>query len=193
MSLLSRLFRKAPSVSPGPASAPPGSPSARADDALAKPSAADRAAAAAAEEKALQAAIDARDVPAVARLVVAGSSTKVRQAAAHAIEDLDVRLQLIRDVRGGNDKAVYKVLTGKRDLLLDQARKLEELRARIKAVSEDLERHSQRAHDALSSATLDELERRWERVAAQADPDLRVRVQQWIDRSRETVAEHLRQ
>ncbi|MDE0853162.1 MAG: hypothetical protein OSA97_01910, partial [Nevskia sp.] len=66
---------------------------------------------------------------AVARLVVAGASTKVRQAAAEAIEDPDLLRQLIRDVRGGNDKNVYKVLTSKRDALLDQARKLEQLRA----------------------------------------------------------------
>src|SRR5205085_10712501 len=61
------------------------------------------------------------------------------------------------------------------------------------AASEALECHSQRSYDAWYSATLDQFERRWEAVAAQADPDLRGRVQQWIDRSRETVAEHVRQ
>jgi hypothetical protein len=181
MSLFSRLFRKAPSLSPVPAPAPP------------KPSAAIRALAATAEEKALQQAIDARDVQAVARLVVAGTSTKVRQAAAEAIEDPDVLRQLIRDVRGGNDKSVYKVLTSKRDVLLEQARKLAQLQAEIHVVSSALERHSQRSFDALSSPRLDEFESRWEAVAAQADPELRDRVQQWIDRSRETIAEPLRQ
>src|SRR5437763_14712100 len=115
MSFLSRLFRKAPSLSPVPPSAPQLVPS--------KPSAADRALAAAAEESTLQAAIDARDVQAVARLVVAGTSTKVRQTAAHAIEDPDVLSQLIREVRGGNDKSVYKILTSKRDALVEQTRK----------------------------------------------------------------------
>lgn len=183
MSFLSRLFRKAPSQSPVPAP----------HNDLSKPSAADRAQAAAAEERALQSAIDARDVQAVARLVVAGTSTKVRQAAAHAIEDPEVLRQLIRDVRGGSDKGVYKILTSKRDGLLEQSRKLEQLRAEISAASEALERHSQRSHDALFSAKLDQLAHRWEAVAAHADPDLRSRVQQWIDRSRETIAEHLRQ
>jgi hypothetical protein len=144
----------------------------------------------------LQSAIDARDVQAVARLVVAGVSTKVRRAAAEAIEDPDVLRQLIRDVRGGNDKSVYKVLTSKRDALLEQTRKLEQLRAEIDAVSTALERHSQRSLDALYSTRLDEFESRWNAVAAQAaqvDPELRGRVQQWIARSRETIAEPLRQ
>lgn len=130
---------------------------------------------------------------AVARLVVAGASTKVRQAAAEAIEDPDLLRQLIRDVRGGNDKNVYKVLTSKRDALLDQARKLEQLRAEISGASAALERHSQRAYDALFSQRLDQFESRWNAVAEQADAELRGRAQQWIERSRRTVSEHLRQ
>ena len=141
----------------------------------------------------MQAAIDARDVQAVARLVVAGASTKVRQAAANAIEDPDVLRQLIREVRGGNDKNVYKVLTSKRDILLEQARKLEQLRTEINEASGAIERHSQRSYDASFSSRLDQLESRWKAVAEQADLELRGRVQHWVDRSRETIAEHLLQ
>ncbi len=141
----------------------------------------------------MQSAIDAGEVQAVARLVVAGTSTKVRQAAAHAIEDPDVLRQLIRDVRGGNDKSVYKVLTSKRDVLLEQTRKLEQLRAEIDAASSALERHSERMYDASYSQRLDQCERRWNAVAAQADPELRERVQQWLARAREIIAEHARQ
>ncbi|MGH8460640.1 MAG: DUF349 domain-containing protein [Stenotrophobium sp.] len=183
MSLFSRLFRKAPPLSPVPASTLQAAASDKADKALV----------AAAEESALQAAIDARDVQAVARLVVAATSTKVRQTAAQAIEDPDILRQLIRDVRGGNDKSVYKILTSKRDLLLDQTRKLEHLRAEINAAAGDLERHSHRAYDALYSPRLDQFVRRWDAVAAQADPELLGRAQQWIDHSRETISEHLRQ
>lgn len=182
MSLFSRLFRKAPSASPvpAPAATPP------------KTSAADRAAAAAAEQGALQSAIDARDVAAVARLVVAGTSSKIRQAAAEAIDDPVVLRQLIREVRGGNDKNVYKVLTAKRDAQLEQARKQEQLQAEIEAASAELERHSQRTYDARYSARLDQYERRWQAVAAQTDAALRDRVQLWIDRAREIVAETVR-
>ncbi|MDP3858589.1 MAG: DUF349 domain-containing protein [Stagnimonas sp.] len=193
MSLFSRFFRKAPSLSPVPSSASPLAPAGKAGKAVPQPRAVDRALAALAEEKALQTAIDARDVQAVARLVVAGTSTRVRQAAAQAIEDPDVLRQLIRDVRGGNDKNVYKVLTLKRDAQLEQTRRLEQLQAEINAASAAIERHSQRAYDASYRSQLDQLETRWGAVAEQADPALRGRVQQWIARARETLAEHLRQ
>lgn len=191
MSLFTRLFRKVPS--PSPASAPQAAPSQKAGQALPKPGAADRALAAAAEEAALRSAIDARDTQAVARLVVEGASTKVRQAAAEAIEDPEVLRQLIRDVRGGNDKSVYKILTSKRDVLLEQARKLEQVQAGINSASAALQRHSQRPYDAMYAPRLDVFESDWKAVAEQADPELRDQVQQWIDRSRQTVAEHLRQ
>ncbi len=193
MSLFSRLFRKIPSPSSTPASPSRPAPSEKAAKSPAKPGAAERALAADAEEKALQAAVEARDVQAVARLVVAGTSTRVRQAAAEAIEDPDVLRQLIREVRGGKDNNVYKILTAKRDVLLEQARKQEQLQAEIAAASASLERHSQRSYDVLYSLRLEQFEGRWNAVAAQADPELRGRVQQWIDLSRETVAAQQRQ
>lgn len=186
MSFFSRLFRKASLPTAVTVSAPSASTAATS---LAKPSAADRALTAAAEERALQTAIDSRDIQAVAQLVVSGASTKIRQAAAHAVEDADVLRQLIREVRGGNDKSVYKVLTAKRDLLVAQARQLETSRAEISAAAAALEHHSQRGYDDSYSATLDQLCTRWEAAAAEADPDLRGSVQNWIDRARETVAE----
>jgi hypothetical protein len=187
MSFFLRLLRKAP------ASAPQQASHAKAANALTKPGPAERALAAAAEERTLQAAIDAGDAQTVARLVVAGTSTKVRQSAAHAIEDLDQLRQLIRDVRGGNDKSVYKVLTSKRDQLIEHSRKLAQLQAETTAASAALERHSQAPYNASYSATLDQLETRWQAVAAEAEPDLQGSVQQWVNRSRETIAEHLRQ
>ena len=191
MSFFSRLFRKAPSSSPVPTSRP--APSPKADPAAPKPGAAERAQAAAAEEQALQAAIAAGDFQAVARLVVSGTSTKLRQAAAHAIDDPDLLRQLIRDVRGGNDKSVYKVLTSKRDQQIEQARKLEQLRADIDAAARALDRHSQRDYDASYRSELEYLEARWEAVAEQADAELRDKVQQSRQRAREIIAGHERQ
>lgn len=188
MSLFSRLFRKAPALSPAPSSATPERPVA-----VPKPGVAERALATAAEEKSLQSAIETRDFEAVARLVVAGSSTKVRQAAAQAIEDPEQLRQLIREVRGGNDKSVYRILTTKRDTLVAEARQQEQLQAEIDAASEALERHSRSAHDSAYRPRLDQFESRWDAVAAQASPELRGRVEAWIDQARSTIAEHQRQ
>ncbi len=190
MSLFSRFFRKTTPPSPSAAASP--APSKSADKTQPRPDAAERARAAAAEEAALQSAIDAGDTQAVARLVVAGTSTQVRQKAAQAIDDLELLRKLIRDVRGGNDNKVYKLLTAKRDALLEQARAAEQLQAEILAASAALQRHSLRAYDALFAARLEQVEERWQAVAAQADAALRDQAQHWLALARETLATHLR-
>lgn len=180
MSLLSRWFRKAPTPSPAPASAP------------SAPSAEDRARAAAAEQQALQYALQAGDVQALARLAVVGTTTTLRQAAAQAIDEPEVLRELIREVRGGKDKQVYKILTAKRDAQLEQARQQEALQAEIEAALADLEQHGQRAHDVFYAERLDQLARRWQAVAEQADAEQRSRALIAIDRARETADAHLR-
>src|SRR3984893_14286361 len=195
MSLFARFFRKAPPTSP------PVPPSVSQDRlsqnagpvASRQARAPDRTQVAASEEETLKAAIDGHDGPTIARLVIEGTSTKVRQMAARAVEDPVMLRQLIRDVRGGNDKSVYKILTSKRDVLLEQERKLEQLQAEIGAVSAALERHSQRTFDPLFTPTLEQLQNRWKVVAADADPGVGQKVQQAIDRAREGIAQHLRQ
>jgi hypothetical protein len=145
------------------------------------------------EERELEAAIAARDTAAIGRFVLQGSSTKVRQQAAQAVDDLEQLRQLIKDVRGGNDKSVYKILTGKRDVLLAQAREAEALHAEISAAVTGLERHSQRPYDPVFTPALEQLQLRWNSVAAKAGPDLQQKAQQAIDRAREVIAQHLRQ
>src|SRR5882724_2680047 len=126
MSLFSRFFRKAP---------PPSAPSLPREPLTGNGAAApsvlqsvpDRTRLVATEEETLKAAIESHDGPTIARLVIEGTSTRIRQQAAHAIDDPATLRQLIRDARGGNDKSVYKILTSKRDVLLEQTRKLEHL------------------------------------------------------------------
>lgn len=180
MSLFSRWFRKAPSPLPVTASAPPG------------PSAEERAQAAAAEQQALQAALQTGDVQALARLAVVGTTTTLRQAAAQAIDEPELLRELIREVRGGKDKQVYKILTAKRDAQLEQARQREALQAEIEAALAELEQHSQRAYDVFYAERLDQVARRWQAVAEQADAEQRGRARIAIDRARETADEHLR-
>lgn len=180
MSLFSRWFRKAPPPLPVTASAPPG------------PSAEERAKTAAAEQQALQAALETGDVAALARLAVVGTTTLLRQAAAQAIDDPEVLRELIREVRGGKDKNVYRILTAKRDAQLEQARQREALRAEIEAALAELEHHSQRAYDGTFAERLDQVARRWQAVAEQAETEQRSRAQLAIERARGTADIHLR-
>ena len=188
MSLFSRLFGKAPLPSP-----PPEKPPETAAAPSPAPPAPDRALVTAQEERDLQAALDAGDLQTIGRLVLGGASTKIRQQAAQAVEDPAQLRQLIKDVRGGNDKSVYKILTAKRDAQLAQARQLEQLHAEITAAAAALERHSHRPYDALFTPTLEQLQVRWQGVAAQAEPSLQQSTQDAIDRGRELIAQHLRQ
>ena len=189
MSLFSRLFRKAPPPSLPPEKVPERIPPV----ARPEPSAADRARVSAQEERDLEAAIAAGDAATVCRLVIQGSSTKVRQRAAQAVEDPVQLRQLIKDARGGNDKSVYKILTGKREVLQAQARESEALQAEISAAAAALERHSHRSYDPVFTPTLEQLQVRWNAVVAQAEPDLKQKVQLAVDRAREVIAQHLRQ
>ena len=186
MSLFTR-FKKAPS--PAAPEKPPEPIAAKAP----VPGAPDPAVLAAQEEEALKTAIAAGDTQAVARLVIEGSSTKLRQQAAEAIDDPAQIRQLIRDARGGKDKSVYKILTRKRDVLLAQEREVEHLHAEVNAVSAAMERHSHRHFDPLFTPTLEQLELRWKAVAAHAEPEIAQTTQQSIDRAREVIAQHLRQ
>lgn len=186
MSLFSR-FRKTP---------PPSAPAESRENLPPRPAApiAPEAALLAAQEEArLTAAIAAADTQTVAALVIEGASTKLRQRAAEAIDDPAQIRQLLRDARGGKDKSVYKILTRKRDALLAQEREVQHLHAEISAVSAAIERHSHRPYDPLFTPALEQLESRWKAVAAQAEPDIAAQTQQAIDRSREAIAQHLRQ
>jgi len=188
MSLFSR-FRKAPPVTI------PAQPSQSSQNMPTKPestAASEAASLAAREEQRLTAAIAARDEDTIGRLVIEGTSTKIRQRAAEAVEDPARIRQLLRDA-GGKDKAVYKILARKRDALLAQEREAQQVQAEINAVSAAIERHSHRPYDALFTPALEQLESRWKAVAAQASPEVARATQAAIDRARETIAEHLRQ
>ncbi len=181
MSFFSR-FRKAP---PATAAKPP--------ERAAAPPPPEPALLAAQEEEKLRAAIAAGDFRTVATFVTEGTSTRIRQLAAEAIDEPEQIRKLIRVARGGNDKNVYKILTRKRDALLAREREIEQQQAQIASLSADIERHSRRPHDALFMPTLEQLESRWSAVAAGAEPAIAEATQHAIDRAREVIAQHLRQ
>lgn len=186
MSLLSRFRKASPSEAPAaPQENMPTKP--------AVPTMPEAPLVAAQEEERLTAAIAAGDVETVAKLVIEGATTKIRQQAAEAIEDPAQIRQLLHDSRGGKDKSVYKILTRKRDALLAQERGVQHLHEEVSAAAAAIERHSHRHFDPLFTPTLEQLEVRWQAVAAHAEPGAAQATQQAIDRAREVIAQHLRQ
>ena len=168
----------------------PVEPADRTDPTDHEPNGPDRAALAEQELEALRTAIATRDFVAVAQFVVTGSSTKIRQLAAQSIEDPAQLRQLIRTVRGGNDKSAYKILASKRDALLEQTRQREQRQAEISALSTALERHSYRPFDPLFEPTLEQLENRWQGVAAGVEANVLQQVQRALERARAVITGH---
>ncbi|HET7202538.1 MAG TPA: DUF349 domain-containing protein [Steroidobacteraceae bacterium] len=185
MSFFSRLFRKrAPTPSTErvrtTAEAPPAAPR--------RP---DAAALARAEEARVSEAIAAGDAAAVARWVLEGSSTRVRQAAARAITDPGQLGELIRAARG-KDKNVYRILTGKRDELHAAERAARRREDEVAEAGAAIARHAERNFDAAYANALARLEARWTAVAPEASEELRREVERNLERSREVIEAHRR-
>jgi hypothetical protein len=181
MSLLTRLFGKAaPRVDEAP-SAPP--PAAIRPVPPPKPARPD-------DEQVLKSALAARDSAVVARLVIEGASTRVRQQAAQAIEEPELLRRLLRDTRGGKDKNVYRILREKCDVLLAQEREAREIQEAIEARCASLERHSKRHYDELFAPTLDVFEADWKTLEPRATDRTIARAHHALARGREVIALH---
>jgi hypothetical protein len=128
----------------------------------------------------------------LASLVVESPSSRVRQAAAAAIDDPAWLHDLLPRVRG-RDKTVYKLIRQKCDALIAAQRKADDVARETAAVCASLERHGARSHDPLYAATLEALTTRWRALPAGTDPLLQERGEQALQRCLEVVAAHERE
>ena len=183
MSLLSRLFGRSPPA----AVAPPVSEPVAATGA---PPPADVAARAQDEEASLSQAIAAGDMATIGKWVLEGSSTRIRQMAARSVTDPDQLRELIPATRHGKDKNVHRILTSRRDELLAEVRRSQQLQADLDESAAAIARHSERPYDASYPTILERLETRWSTLASQAKPDLQSEVAQYLQRAHEVVAHH---
>ncbi len=144
------------------------------------------------EEASLAQALAAADMAAVGRWVLEGSSTRVRQTAAAAIEDMDQLHELIRATRHGKDKAVYRILTSKRDERLAEVRRAEQQQADLELVAAAIARHARLPHSSTYAATLAQLEARWHALEPHARGDLQAEVTAQLATAQQVIQEHLR-
>ena len=183
MSLLSRLFGRSPPADVAP---PVSEPVA----ATGAPPPADVAARAQDEEASLSQAIADGDMATIGKWVLEGSSTRIRQMAARSVTDPDQLRELIPATRHGKDKNVHRILTSRRDELLAEVRRSQQLQADLDESAAAIARHSERPYDASYPTTLERLETRWSTLASQAKPDLQSEVAQYLQRAHEVVAHH---
>lgn len=140
----------------------------------------------------IQALASIDDPQRVAKLVIEGSSSRLRQLAAQRIEDPKELKQLLKQVRG-KDNGVYKIIKQKCDALRAEEQRIKQIESDVEAACASLDRHSRRPHDALYLPTFETLEARWRTLEAQAPPQVRERAALAIDLCREVIAGHLRQ
>jgi Domain of Unknown Function (DUF349) len=128
----------------------------------------------------------------IGRLVVDGSSSRLRQLAAETVQDPEQIRELLARVRG-KDNTVYKILKHKRDAQNAQLRQAAEMASEADVVCALLERHSQRPYDAQYPQIAEQLTTRWLAVAAQPDADCAERVARASDRCRAVIADYQQQ
>lgn len=138
----------------------------------------------------LQQTVATCDVASLAKLASEGTSSKLRQLAAEAIEDPVYLKQVLKDARS-KDKNVYRIVKAKCDALHAQEKAAEETQIAIHALCLALERHIHHPFDNLFAPSLEHLNLQWNALANQAPAAIKVRAEQAIDRCREIITEHL--
>jgi Domain of Unknown Function (DUF349) len=128
----------------------------------------------------------------VAALVIEGSSSRIRQAAAQSIEDPAELKRLLKQIRG-KDKSVYKIIKQKCDALRAEEQRIAQIESDVEALCASLDRHSHRVYDPLYAASLRQFEAQWTLLEAQARPQARERVIPAIERCREVIDAHAQQ
>ena len=180
MKLLSRLFRTAPAPPPPPAAAPPPVEPAPAVDPTE-------------HEQLLGTIASGSMAPAeLVRVAVEGPTSRVRQAAAAAIEDPALWYELLPRLRG-RDKAAYKLIKQRTDALLAEQRNADQAALEAAALCASIARHSTRTHDALYGATLSLLTERWRALPVTPDAGVRQRAETALERCLENIAAHDRE
>ena len=95
-----------------------------------------------------QALASVQDPQLLERLVLEGSSLRLRQQAARRVEGREELNRLLRRLQG-KDKTVYRILKDKRDALRAEARQATERDGEIRAVCASLESLAAHPHDPL--------------------------------------------
>jgi hypothetical protein len=124
----------------------------------------------------------------LARLACESSSSRVRQAAAAAIEDPVQLRDLLQRVRG-KDKAAYRIVKQKCDAIAAEKKKAEDFAREADALGAALERLTKRIPDPLYAASLEVLTAQWAALPMRPDPDVEQRGLAAIEGCRTVIAE----
>jgi len=131
------------------------------------------------------------DPRALSRLVTEGSTSRVRQAAAHIIDDPEELKQLLKQTRD-KDKSTYRIIKQKCDALQAEELRVAQIESDVAALCASLEQHAVAGADESYRACFERHEARWRLLEPQAPADFRQRADAAIVRCRQVIAEHAR-
>lgn len=131
------------------------------------------------------------DPQSLARLVLEGAPSRLRQLAAQRIDDPAVLNALLKQMRN-KDKSVYRIIKHKCDDLRAQERSEARIDSDAEAACASLERHAHRVHDPIYEPTFRHFHARWLALEDRAAPEIQDRARFAIDRCRDIMAAHAR-
>jgi hypothetical protein len=132
-----------------------------------------------------------QDPKQIARLILEGASSRLRQIAAEQVHDPEQLKSLLQQVRN-KDKSVYKILKQTLDARNAEERKAQEIEQDIAERCAALERHSQRAYDSFYKAALEGLKTRWHSLTTPPAADIQLRALQAIERAEQVIESNLK-
>jgi Domain of Unknown Function (DUF349) len=136
-------------------------------------------------------AVDLKGFPleALAPLVVDGSTSRLRQLAAEAVQDPVQLRELLKQVRT-KDKNVFKILKQKLDALHARDREAAAIVEEINSIGNALERHSHRVFDPLYTGVFEHHHHRWLNLTTPPNSEQTRVANEAIGRCQGVIAEH---
>jgi Domain of Unknown Function (DUF349) len=128
----------------------------------------------------------------LSKLVMEGSTSRLRQAAAQGVQDPDELKQLLKQTRD-RDKSAFKIIKQKCDALHAEEERIAQIKSNVATLCASLEQHAARSPYESYPDALERLEARWRTIELQAAAEFRQRADEAIVRCREVIAEHARQ
>ena len=184
MKLFSRLFQAPPPPEPVAVEPPPAPPPPEPAPPAIDPE----------EQQSLLRAIESGSLEAaeLMRLAVEGQTTRLRQAAACAIQDPALWQELLPRLRG-RDKAAYKLIKQRHDALLAEQRSRAQSNSDAGELCAIIERLATKPFDALFEPAVTVYAARWQAVPAEIDVTIRRRGEQALERCQAVIAAHERE
>jgi len=139
----------------------------------------------------IQAVSVIQDPRALSRLVIEGSSSRLRQAAARSIQDPEELKQLLKQTRD-KDKSAYKIIKQKCDALHAEELRVAQTESDVATLCGSLEQHAARSADESYHAVFERLEAHWRTLEPLAGAEFGQRADKASARCREIIAEHAR-